>query len=42
MTLSYRATAMPDHRQEAFHTGEGHATGELRTSVNLVNFGAAR
>ena len=42
MTLSYRAPAMPDHRQAASRAGEGHAPHELRTSVNFVNFGAAR
>ena len=42
MTLSYSPPAVPDHRQAAPRIGQGHAPCELRTSVNFVNFGAAR
>ncbi len=42
MTLSYNPPAVADHHRAASSSGRGRAPHELRTSVNFVNFGAAR
>ncbi len=42
MTLSYSPPSMPDHDVGHPPAPRNHARHELRTSVNLVNFGAAR
>ncbi len=42
MTLSYSARSMPDPDVGHASAARNHARHEVRTSVNLVNFGAAR
>ncbi len=42
MTLSYSPRSVSDRRSEVPASAPGHAGAELRTSVNFVNFGAAR
>ena len=42
MTLSYSPRSVPDPRSEVPASGRVHVGAELRTSVNFVNFGAAR
>ena len=42
MTLSYSNVSVPDRRRAAHRDGAYRALRALRTSVNFVNFGAAR